>query len=71
MIYNRDKIENIIESIEKQGYKYHHSSYKQGYVKVKEINVNAYRGRFGTGYTVCRNNPNSSRYMIIDYYVKK
>ena len=53
-------------------YKYHHTALTRGYVSVKSEGVREdYTGRFGTGYTVKRNNPNSTRYCYIDYYIAK
>lgn len=55
----------------KKEYRLHHTATCRGYVSVKETAgiKEAYAGRFGTGYTVKRNNPNSTRYCYIDYYV--
>lgn len=52
--------------------KLHHTALTRGYVSVKEVNgiKENYNGKFGTGYTIKRNNPNSSRYCYIDYYVE-
>jgi hypothetical protein len=51
-------------------YKYHHTALTRGYVSVKSEGVREdYTGRFGTGYTIKRNNPDSTRYCYIDYYV--
>nr|DAR00558.1 MAG TPA: hypothetical protein [Caudoviricetes sp.] len=44
----------------------------RGYVSVKTNGIkSAYTGRFGTGYTVKRNNPDSTRYCYVDYYIEK
>lgn len=55
----------------KKEYRLHHTATCRGYVSVKETAgiKEAYSGRFGTGYTVKRNNPDSTRYCYIDYYV--
>lgn len=52
-------------------YNYHHTALTRGYVSVKETEgiKERYSGRFGTGYTVKRHNPNSTFYCYIDYYV--
>lgn len=52
---------------------YHHTSYAQGYVSTKLDDgiIKEYKGRFGTGYTIERNNPNSTMYCFKSYYVKK
>lgn len=54
-----------------KNYNYHHTSLTRGYVSVNETEgiKESYSGRFGTGYTIKRNNPNSTRYCYIDYYV--
>ena len=49
----------------------HHTSYFRGYIRVGEENVVPYKGRFGVGYKVYRNNPNSSRYCFLTYYIKR
>lgn len=51
--------------------KYHHTSLTRGYVSVKDENgiKEPYKGRFGVGYTVKRNNPDSTRFCYIDYYI--
>lgn len=51
-------------------YEYHHTALTRGYVSVKSEGIKEeYAGKFGTGYTVKRNNPDSTRYCYIDYYV--
>lgn len=56
----------------KKEYIYHHTSLTRGYVSVKTDGIKAdYTGRFGTGYTVKRNNPDSTRYCYVDYYIEK
>lgn len=53
-------------------YSYHHTALTRGYVSVKETDgiKERYSGRFGTGYTIKRHNPNSTFYCYIDYYVE-
>ena len=51
---------------------YHHTALSRGYVSTKIDGIKEpYSGRFGNGYTVKRNNPKSSRYCYIDYYIEK
>ena len=51
-------------------YKEHHTSLCRGYVSVRNnAEPEAYKGRFGNGYTVKSNNPDSTRYCFITYYV--
>jgi len=52
-------------------YKEHHTALTRGYVSVKntEGSREAYNGKFGTGYTVRRYNPYSTRYCLITYYI--
>ena len=53
------------------GYKLHHSAWCQGYVSRKHPPVvGEYNGRFGKGYTVLYNNGVSTRYSIVEYWVK-
>lgn len=51
--------------------KFHHTAKAPGYVskKLKDGIKEPYSGRFGTGYTIRRNNSKSSRYCFIDYYI--
>lgn len=42
-----------------------------GYVRVCCISKADYDGRFGKGYTICRNNPRSTNYCYKDYYIEK
>lgn len=52
-------------------YVYHHTALTRGYVKVGHEIKEPYKGRFGTGYILLRNNPRSSQYCLKDYYVEK
>lgn len=53
-------------------YTYHHTSLARGYVSVKSEGIReAYNRKFGTGYTVKRNNPGSTRYCFVDYYINQ
>lgn len=60
-----------VREINGKSYELHHTALTRGYVSKKEVNgiVEAYEGRFGKGYTVKRNNPDSTRYCIIEYWV--
>ena len=48
----------------------HHTALARGYVKVGHEVKADYSGRFGKGYTVCRNNPRSTRYCYKSYYIE-
>jgi hypothetical protein len=61
-----------MEGTKMKKYEYHHTALTRGYVSVKANGIkSAYTGRFGTGYTVKRNNPDSTRYCYVDYYIEK
>lgn len=49
---------------------FHHTALTPGYVsnKLTDGIKTPYSGRFGTGYTIKRHNPDSTRYCFIDYY---
>lgn len=55
----------------KNNYKLHHTALTRGYVSVHALDgiMEEYSGRFGNGYTIKRNNPNSTRYCFIEYWV--
>lgn len=51
-------------------YSEHHTSLSRGYVSVKNNEQpKPYKGKFGKGYTIRTNNPNSTRYCFITYYI--
>lgn len=51
-------------------YSEHHTSLSRGYVLVKNNEQpKPYKGKFGNGYTIRTNNPNSTRYCFITYYI--
>lgn len=51
---------------------YHHTSLARGYVSVKSEGIKEpYKGKFGTGYTIKKHNPHSTRYCYILYYIEK
>lgn len=60
-----------IEDLINGGYRYHHSALEAGYQTVKGIRITEYTGRFGTGYKVYQNNPRSTYYVRIHYYIKE
>lgn len=63
----------MLEIIEINGkeYKLHHTALCRGYVSVKTTEGirERYKGRFGKGYTIKTNNPNSTNYCYISYYL--
>lgn len=54
----------------KTAYKLHHTSLTRCYIsrKLPDGIRSPYAGKFGTGYTVKRSNPDSTRYCFVDYY---
>lgn len=80
MLYNvirvkeETKIKKRVQEENKmKKYNLHHTALTRGYVSVKEIEgiKEDYSGKFGTGYTIKRNNPNSTRYCFIEYWVEE
>lgn len=69
-IYKKEKLDEQLEILKKAGYKRHHASLNQGYVRVKTFEVEPYEGRFGKGFKYGFNNPQSSWYKIVEYWVK-
>lgn len=52
-------------------YAYHHSSMTNGYIRKDAVyDPQPYKGRFGVGFTVKSNNPASTRYAYITYYIE-
>lgn len=52
-------------------YAYSHSSMTNGYIrKNARYHPQPYKGRFGVGFTVKSNNPKSTRYAYITYYIE-
>lgn len=52
-------------------YAYSHSSMTNGYIRKNEVyHPQPYKGRFGVGFTVKSNNPASTRYAYITYYIE-
>lgn len=58
------------QDIIKAGYHIHHTSYARGYIKVNTEKVEEYKGRFGKGYKIYCNNPKSTQYCLVDYFIK-
>jgi len=52
-----------------KGKKLHHTALARGYQTVKKDCVRPYKGRFGEGFVVFRHNPNSTRFMCVEYWV--
>ncbi|MDO5391014.1 MAG: hypothetical protein Q4F24_08025 [Eubacteriales bacterium] len=52
-------------------YEEHHSALTRGYVRKGQEIREGYKGKFGVGYTIKRNNPNSSRFCFITYYIEQ
>ena len=62
----------VKELINSNEYLEHHTSLYHGYMKVKSGGVvKEYNGKFGKGYVVLYNNPASTRYCFITYYIEK
>lgn len=52
-------------------YAYSHSSMTNGYIRKNAVyHPQPYKGRFGVGFTVKSNNPASTRYAYITYYIE-
>ena len=50
--------------------RFHHSALARGYIKVGMTVEKPYKGRFGVGKKILKNNPNSSRYYIVEYWIE-
>lgn len=64
-----DKVNDLLNALQFISCKYHHTSLKRGYHTVKGVTIKPYNGRYGKGYTIESNNPNSTRYCCISYYI--
>ena len=51
-------------------YNYHHTASDRGYIPVGKEIKEPYRGKYGRGYIIKRNNPRSSRFYLKDYYIR-
>ena len=68
---------NSIQDLKSNGYHLHHNGNRMGYTRVADRGIPVpYKGRFGEGYIVPigpmvkANGVNSSKYEIIQYWVK-
>lgn len=50
---------------------FHHSALRLGYQSVKHMRAERYEGRFGKGWMIYINNPNSTKYVHVEYYIEK
>lgn len=66
-----DFIQQEVESMKEVKYTYHHTASDRGYIPVGKEIKEPYKGRYGRGYVIKRNNPRSSRYYLKDYYIRK
>ena len=51
--------------------RFHHSALCKGYIRVSETIEVPYKGRFGVGKKIFKNNPLSSRFCIVEYWVEE
>lgn len=49
---------------------WHHTSFARGYVRVNTTERYPYKGKFGEGVVIYFNNPKSTNYCFVAYYVK-
>ena len=63
-----DNTDTIVSAIKALGYDLHHTALTQGYVRKGHTLIEKYDGRFGVGFVIKENNPNSTRYCFISYY---
>lgn len=49
--------------------KFHHKALAAGYIKKNTTVEKDYCGRFGRGKVIYRNNPLSTRYCIVEYWL--
>lgn len=47
----------------------HHTALMPGYLPVWSVKWMEYSGKFGTGFIVLRHNPNSTKYVLKDYWI--
>lgn len=52
-------------------YTYHHTASDRGYIPVGKEIKEPYRGKYGRGYIIKRNNPRSNRFYLKDYYIRE
>ncbi len=61
---------DFIDELYVEGYEFHHSALKRGYMNRKiEGEVNYYNGRFGEGYTIEKPRYDTTQYHTIQYFV--
>lgn len=51
--------------------RFHHSALHRGYIRVGMTIEESYKGRFGVGKKILKNNPRSSRYYIVEYWIEE
>ena len=59
------------KNINGKEYKYHHSATHRGYQSVKGSTFEKYDGRFGKGYTEHINDPRSTYYHTVIYWIER
>lgn len=75
------KVAQLEEMLKAEGYKYHHSASRKGYLKMScgGVSLRDYAGRFGEGYIIAlpnlyapagSNGRYSNNYYVIRYYTK-
>ena len=67
-----DKIRSASE-LRANGYEIVRTALKRGYASTKVAHTEPvpYDGKYGVGYTTTSNNPDSTRYCFINYWIKK
>lgn len=70
MTYKIEVLEKQLEVLKQNGYKKHHSALNRGYVKVKTFEAEGYKGRFGEGFKYSFNNPKSTTYKVVEYWIR-
>ena len=50
--------------------RFHHSALARGYIKVGMTVEKPYKGRFGVGKKILKNNHVSSRFCIVEYWIE-
>lgn len=64
------RLPRVQEWLAKNGYRYDHSATERGYISTKiDGEIMEYNGRFGEGYIIAKQHPNSTRFYIVDYWV--
>ena len=60
-----------VESMKEVKYNYHHTASDRGYIPVGKEIKEPYRGKYGRGYIIKRNNPRSNMFYLKDYYIRQ